>query len=390
MNKAIIIKLVVLLGLSVLLLSACGGDGESVPSPGTEAKGPISSSGDTSTTSSPGSSSNGSSTSASSGSSDPQISYLDCDALDPDKVYVFGQLDQGFLTGTDVIFAPEDPNTFCLGFKRGANDAGLITPSGNYIWASFPDVVRLVQDELLWNGEEWEYPRSPDSDDAALFEPVTTIGSFFLATETGDFFYRNHRKGEIYTSGSTEIYDWRAMRNTLLGVTPNGDLVFGHGSGVTILQADKTDIDATNPDGLDSGLDFGGRMKLFNDPASGNLSAWLYVEYKDDTENRWTIDLVNLSITDDGQYAAIPDGVTITVNPVDQNVFDGQGNLWQQGYIVEGETRYDVIIKRPLASSSMASTVEYSEASNTGGLDWKVETSPYAVINHSSPLFTGP
>jgi hypothetical protein len=137
-------------------------------------------------------------------------------------------------------------------------------------------------------------------------------------------------------------------------------------------------------------MDFGGRMKLFNDPASGNLSAWLYVEYKDGTENRWTIDLVFLSITDDGQYAAIPDGVTVTVNPVDQNVFDGQGNLWQQGYIVEGETRYDVIIKRPLASSSMVSTVEYSEASYTGGLDWEVETSPYAVINHHSPLFTGP
>ena len=61
---------------------------------------------------------------------------------------------------------------------------------------------------------------------------------------------------------------------------------------------------------------------------------------------------------------------------------DGDGNLWQMGRDTSTGTLPDVIIKRPMSSSSEPASVVYTETDDDGSAE-------YFVKAHASYLFTG-
>jgi hypothetical protein len=266
------------------------------------------------------------------------ITYLDCENLNPERMYVYGKLNRG----TDQFYAladPSDLNFFCVAFPTTA-ERGMVSRSGKYVYHGSGGTKQLTQDALLAGTStsfvRWAYPRNPVINDI----------EFNVSSEP--YHSRN---------GSLE---------TVLAVFPNGstleyssvvadDLKLALGSSSTLI---------VKPAGAGS-TPFYHTAKIV--PNSGDSQVWVVVDTF--PPRRWRIDLNTLTATDEGEFSELP------FNTIggSQFILDGEGDLWQIGSdtdVSAGET-IKVIIKRPILSSGVSATVVTAQESDDESWDQK-------------------
>jgi hypothetical protein len=88
-------------------------------------------------------------------------------------------------------------------------------------------------------------------------------------------------------------------------------------------------------------------VKLLTDPVTINPSVRVIVEDGANPLQRWSIDLITLVVTNDGDFSIVPVDIMERDN---SSKSDGDGNLWQMGSDTTG-TFIGVIIGRPIACS---------------------------------------
>ena len=309
--------------------------------------------------------------------------YLDCSSLDPDKVYLHGTLSEG-AAYLDALVDPEDPTKFCVGFPQSAWP-GVITEAGKYIYADDLNLTVLLQDNLGANvtgGERrWLYPETPTANDTVLFTstaPSCGIG-LILVNPSDDTVFYSCPNDTINTQASEPYYD--LVSDDLLAITGDGAMLINSSGALRVVDAAMTETSITTPS-LGPGTISYLTAKLFTDAGSGNPSVWVVVQHDTDELRRWAIDLVTLAVTDDGEFTPVPAGSDAGFSAK----LDGNGDLWQFGRSTITVTD-DLILKRPILSSGVPSTIVYDEGDDTGG-SWYFEDFPFVKI-HISSLVTG-
>jgi hypothetical protein len=337
-----------------------------------------------------------------------EIGTLNCENLDPDKVYVFGYLKEAWPHPT-VLSDAENLTTFCAGFATGGDVntplrpvGKWITPSGKFLYRSGidSDIKVMKNDQITIAAGAWVYPAEPEENDELLLDMGInnlTIGSSAVTTDGLDNLLFIDQSigtiGGIYDNFS-ELYYANPEQHGLLGSLPDGSLLMY--SSERLIRADPsgTEINLVSPPGANPEfvypfMDFEVPSKLTSD---NNI--WVVIRWAGEIETwrRWRIDLADNSVVEDGIYAAMPvDPRFISENAdlqVTNSRLDGAGNLWQ---ITRGpNSDFDVIVKRPLISSGGVSAI-IGELPNFDNFshDWTKELNPTPSF-FEARLITGP
>ncbi len=309
------------------------------------------------------------------------IGSLDCLNLNPDKVYFHGTLQEGaaFL---DVIADPDNPSTFCTGFST-YNTSGAISTSGTYIYEDHSGdsiFFAFVPDTFSFNSttSQFTYPESPLDNDTSLYVNTATgcgVRTILLHPVTNSIFF-SCPNDTIHTDAITPYYS--LGNGDILGVTPEGSMLIEQGTNLILVHDDLTEEQLTLPES-DITSPYFYTAKNYIHPDTGNESMWI-VAFDGSSSSiihRWSLDLINLEITDEGAYAAPLENITQYQYSTKIN---GNGELLMMGTL--NETGFiDVIVKSPMASTEQSTTIIYSEENET-------EDQPYALI-HISYLVTG-
>jgi hypothetical protein len=340
--------------------------------------------------------------------------YLDCSALDPDKVYLVGTLTPSS-TEADVIVSLDDPTLYCAGLT--GSESGKITVSDNgYAIVISPNGVeatQVVQDALIRiptpdDKGEWDFPTNLKDNDPVIAPMRAGAAGLFLKHDgsTDEIYYPEGPIGAIYSS---ETGDTAYFSNpddlTFMGAMPNGTLLMYKDSSLYVIDTDLNQTALTPPD--NGVYTFENTARSFTNAETGNQSAWILVQ--DSTfknERRWSIDLVTLEVTDDGAFADAPSYVDLRtpVNDDDEPIrgkfkkLDGSGSLVQIAYYnapppgatndITLNIHESLVIKRPIGSSSEESVILHSDAEYSGTYEWRKETWPTAHV-FSGELLTG-
>lgn len=318
----------------------------------------------------------------------PIDTSLDCENLDPDKVYLHGTLQEG-LAGRDALVDPLNPTSFCVGFGD-ATVEGIITTGGRYIFEEDLSIYRLEQDEVgtvLSNPDEpvWVYPNNALDNDTLLHTstaPSCGVRLIMVNPSNNDLFY-SCPNNTIHTETTSPYY--LLGNDDLLAITADGSMVIGSFSGVRVVTDSMSETALTVPAAVGfSTLQFL-TAKHYVDPNTNNDSLWIALEgFNDGSIRRWSVDLVTSIVTDQGPFADLP----VDTSGSFSYRMDGDGNLWQTGSDSTA-VFVDVIIQRPIGSGGELSTIVYSEANLTTTDNWTREDLP-EVRMHGSRLVTGP
>lgn len=305
----------------------------------------------------------------------PTADILDCLDLSPDRVYLLGTLqeDEPVYALTD----PLDPNVFCIGFPDDHLHQATVSDLNHLVYAydSFSDKnIYVMRPEELTKDidNRWDYPSfTTDNDTILLTSDLEGCGfsAIKVASESENVFY-SCPNDTINTEVRTPHYDLGTTAdNALLSVLNDGTMLvskFGNGNKDLIIvdpDLNETTLELPIPD-ADTIF---GAVKQYISPVTGNQSIWVQVIYHEDSiylNNkdaiviRLSIDLNTLEIVNDGVFAPFPSGTEFRVF---EGVFDGNGNLWQQGRSVS-DVGDDMLIRRPLAASGSASEIIYRES----------------------------
>lgn len=293
---------------------------------------------------------------------------LDCNALDPNKVYLHGTLSEG--SSRDALVDPLNPTSFCTGF--GGNVSGsVISQDGSYIYTTSNAIYKFRQDEFAYSAEtgSFTYPENPTANDDTLHSPEMSscgIGTLFISADLADIVF-SCPNSVLHTLDESPYYDLGNMR--ALTRLSDGSLLLNDFGDLIIRKPDATLVSPVVPAGAQTIIE----AKIHFDQ-DGNELVWLAVNYDNGEVHRWRLDVATEQVTDEGAFAAIPSGVTGSHS----GKFNGNGIYFSVGRIELD----DVIMKQPLASSGEVSEVIYTEANDPGG------NAPYVKI-HGSPLVTG-
>jgi hypothetical protein len=257
--------------------------------------------GDATSSSSASSFSVSSSSSSAGGSTipDPGSFYLNCHTLDPDKVYLLGTFQTGWV-GFDALIDPENPTKFCVGFddetsSHAINESGEIIYLNHYLGSlnSLGDILKFTQDYLTEGPDEggWKYPFAPDKNDVNL--GTTSNGPLFIRrnpiTSLDDIYYA--RKSSTHISvflnpdgtphDATPYYEMKLMgpdfETNLIGVTSNGSLLIADfDTAIIHVSPDKLESLITPPIAAPYHFQVI-TSKLFIDPVTNHESAWILV-----------------------------------------------------------------------------------------------------------------
>jgi len=303
------------------------------------------------------------------------INYLDCSNLDPAKVYLRGTLQEG-LAGREAIIDPADPTTLCVGFPSGASADGQVTGGGRYIHDESQTIYSMVQEPFDTDAsDDPVYPATPLANDTALLTTTAAacaIGLIMINPDNNITYY-SCPANTIHTEASVPYY---ALGNgDLLSVLADGSMLVGEFDALRIVDTLLVETPIVTPGPATVRFL---TAKLFTDPVTFNPSVWVVVEDGANPLQRWSIDLTTMIVTNDGDFSAVPAGITEQNN---SSKLDGNGDLWQTGDDTTGFF-IDVIIERPILSSGAPATVVYTEADDDGSEEFFVKI-------HISNLFTG-
>lgn len=345
--------------------------------------------------------------------------YLDCTALDPDKVYLVGVISPNN-SETEVLVNLDNPGEYCIGLTGTEANRIVISESGTAIIAPESEsgnnfATNLVQDSFTTipagNKSEWEWPSNITINDTQVAELFTDSYSLFLkqdGSKSPELYYGDDNEeigSPVYSSktGETPYYS-NPSSLLLMGVMADGSLLMYKDSDLFIVNPtfEVTQLEIPN----NSQYLYERTSRTFIN-ADGHPAVWVLAQ---DTnfrnERRLSIDLETLTVTDDGLFASVPDYVDprITEKTDDTPLrgtykkLDGQGNLVQLAYYKSqppGTTNdftrdlYDsLIIKRPIASSSEESKILHSDVEYDGTYSWRQENWPVAHV-FSGRLVTG-
>lgn len=288
---------------------------------------------------------------------------IDCNKLDPHKIYLFGTLQNN--TRDYAIADPTDPTDFCIGFVQDHIFEGQVAASGHYIYAygSFDDrnIYAFSPDELNKNEDGyWAYSQ-PSLDNDTIIHTTTLEGCGFSRIKvipgTDEVIYscpnrilNKQDKTNYYDIGSTNI-------NELLSVFADGGmLIFTAEKGFVYVDPELQETIITLPFPFAWTYYYGARQYV--DQSTKNDSIWLaFYRQNADRESlvRISVDLETFEVTEEGLFSDSPDSF-IASNK--SSKFDLEGNLWQFGY-EEGNRDNTMIVKRPISTSYLPSTVIY-------------------------------
>ncbi|WP_457418491.1 hypothetical protein [Roseateles sp. P5_E7] len=321
-------------------------------------------------------------------------SSIDCQKLDPAKVYMMGGFDPQDPTRAPALADPSDPLHHCLGFKQTVPNEGTINSDGKLIYGQDNSIYQFVPDvmkqEIGADGKlEWVYPITAMANDPLLFtapEQGCGMGPFKLVPQTSKVVYRcpmrtvNSQLGDApYDLGTTNV-------NWLLSALPDGSLlVYTFEKGLVLVDKQRRETVLKMPAGLPLLVCEAARQ--FTDKATGELKLWVqcydYQWYSSKDENlnrRFVVNAVSKTVVDEGPFAALP----ANVRPYVSGKFDAAGVLWQVGDRLDNP-KVHVVVKRELKSG--VSTLVYAEESYSGSGDWKKDAVPF--VRPTSMLITG-
>jgi hypothetical protein len=315
------------------------------------------------------------------------LTYLDCSNLDPDKVYIYGYLQES-TDGLNAITDPVNPTQFCVGFTGLDNGEGIITEQGTYIYSENLTFYLLNQEPLNDIGDSternWEYPENVIDNDIGLFSATASgcsyIGFMMMNPSNGDIYYRCESDA-INTQTSEPYYEYSG--ETPIAVTSDGSILFRDSPPSDLILVDESLNETLIP--VDEVATTTVRYiaaKLYTHPVSGSESVWLLVEQIVlglAELSRWSLDLTTLEITDEGGFTDLPSDTADNWGAK----LDGNGELWQ----IQRTGSFDMIIRRPLLSSGTPAEVVYTEADDDGG-SWTTQETPFVRI-FSDKLVTG-
>jgi hypothetical protein len=315
------------------------------------------------------------------------LTYLDCSNLDPDKVYIYGYL-QERSDGLNAITDPANPTQFCVGFTGLDNGEGIITEQGTYIYSENLTFYLLNQEPLNDIGDSternWQYPENVIDNDIGLFSATASgcsyIGFMMMNPSNSDIYY-SCDSDAINTQTSEPYYEYGD--ETPIAVTSDGSILFRDSPTGLILVDESLNETLIPVDEVATTTAQYLAAKLYTHPVSGSESVWLLVEQIVlglAELSRWSLDLTTLEITDEGGYTDLPMDTTGTNQGAK---LDGNGELWQIGR----NGSFDMIIRRPILSSGTPTEVVYNEADDDGG-SWTTQETPFVRI-FSDKLVTG-
>lgn len=350
--------------------------------------------------------------------------YLDCSALDPQKVYLIGVVSPNDPT-TNVIVDLDDPTNYCLGLTGDEGNRIVISESGQAIVVIDDDsgewfATKIVQESYDSipdgiGGYLWGWPQTDrTTNDLPVAELFTQTNILFLRQDgsmADEIYYPLTYTSNTDSTGptySTETGDTPYFDNPngyeLMGTMGDGSLLMSLGSALYLITPDFTEIALDIPD--DAEYSFERTSRVFTNSA-GNAAVWVLAQDTNFTnDRRLSIDLVTHEVTDDGLFAAVPDYVDPRTqeNPEDSPIIgsrkklDGQGNLVQIAFFLETPpgSNADVsdkyfqylVIKRPVASSNQESEILVSDADYDGDFTWQLESWPTAHV-YGGVLATG-
>jgi len=302
------------------------------------------------------------------------LKMLDCLNLDPNKVYLRGTLQEG-AADKDAIIDPAEPTVFCLGLPTSIA-AGQVSGGGRYIHEDSLTIYSMVPEPFDKDafGDD-VYPADPLANDTALVtSSATGCGiSLVMINAANNIVYYSCPNNTINTDASVPYYS--LGNGNLLSVLADGSMLVGEFDTLRIVDTGLVETPITLAVPVTAGFY---TARLFTDPVSSNPSVWVVMYDGANPLQRLSIDLTTLAVTNDGEFSAVPVDISENNSTVK---LDSEGNLWQMGDDTTGAF-IDVIIKRPILSSGLASTVVYTEADDDG-------SEPYFVKIHISSLFTG-
>jgi len=311
------------------------------------------------------------------GSSMPPISApdpIDCSNLDPQKVYIFGSLqeDEHLYAIADV----EDATNFCVGFDEEYTYKGVVNSTGNYIYAvsSFADepILSLTPEELTKDIDGmWVYPPLASLNDTVLFTPPNDgcgLSTIEVQPDSEEIYYSCPNR-IVNTTRAQPYFDIGSnAENKILTVLPDGGmLLVDDPEGIKYVDPNQNEVLLTMP--YDSRYIFG-NAKQFIDSSTGNLSVWVAVatnlaefygasgERREELFRRLKVNITTMVVVDEGGFMPLPSGFVASYF---EGEFDGDGNLYQPGRAIE-DLDDDWVVKRGIKTGNTISATVYKES----------------------------
>ena len=297
---------------------------------------------------------------------------------------------------TQALGDPADPLHYCLGFNQAGLIEGTISADGRFIYGingemSFRAMVtENLKQELATDGKlQWVYPVAASANDTSLFTSTLLgcgLGLFKLLPATTSVYYTcpgriiNSERGDPpYDIGSTNV-------NTLLTVLPDGALlVYTFEQGIKAVSASRHETVIAMPKSIPVPVCQAARQ--FVDGVTQERKVWVqcfdysYYSSQDENQNRrFTVNTTTHTIVDDGVFSPAPAGT----KPILEGKFDGDGNLWQVGTMIDNPA-IRVVVKRPISGG--VSSLVYTEANYSGTGNWKKDAIPF--LRPSTILISG-
>lgn len=317
------------------------------------------------------------------GTPNGEITYLDCSALDPNKVYFVGTLRFGFAVQYAII-DPESPTRiFCVGFE--APTAYLVSTNG--VIYDNAAIRRFLPDELTFSETEkvWAYPEFPQTDDASLSS--RNVDSIFLRNNTSVYFQVENR---VYSTDQPHSDEDPPYYGNLDGhmhiITPDGGIVFSNDGGNALFYVDP----AFNR--VQLALPVEGTYAFMSARMHGNDDVWIHVIDSDNNDRRWNLHIPTQLVTDDGVFSSLPSNLSpatssgVNGSEVRQDVakMNSSGELVQMAVdATEEGINNHVLLKRSVTitgAPTRPTQVLLTDANYNGDLVWYNDALPYVHL----------
>lgn len=373
-------KIVGLLLLNCFLLAGCGGSEEDCVGPANGCKSNYTEGHegfDYDYLAGDGSGDGGGSTGGSTGGSSfsegaavTDYDYLDCENLDPDKVYLQASLQA--LTAYLVILDPYEPSRFCVGFGKtiaqgviladGRFAYGYLGGTDNAIYSMGNDFLRESSEE----GEFYTYPLDVLSNDTLLVDAegaqACGLKTVLSNPVTGEVFFNcpdekwfNQLGEELPSAAGFEV----------ISIYPDNGLLVKDVTGLYYIS-----------DGGETTLIKAGQGVLAAKHHENGLWIAVAVLEGDFLEiDRWNLSDPGADITLDGRYLSLSED--LIANTAEFKI-DGDGYLWHPVSVkstdqVEGSQG---LVRRPIDGGEVE--LVYTDAG--GGVGWQSKQYPIPVM----------
>jgi hypothetical protein len=301
-----------------------------------------------------------------------------CDVFDPDKIYLFGVLQQG--DGNDSTAPIDDPQKACSLIPSHDERKGMIRPSdGALIYIEWNDRKMRVfrADEFVWDdsSDRWQRPENPLDNDPLVPDDCgegNAVQDYLIDAQTSEIFYRCSTDTPYKDESGTPVEPEEA-RIISFGYE-------GYRLAVsTMASPDPVVIDASGNETRVQGLAFSIPLAV----RARQDGFWVALAGENTQASLWRISFSG-ETSKEGDYAALPEGYSAYDN---SSRLDAEGRLYQMGGA--SDSTDDAVVMRPLAPAN--ASVAYTEADAPAWAQDYESTPPrFYVMLHGSAIFTGP